>query len=76
MHGDGRFSQRWSQIFIKKWLSTFTGLDWTGLDWIIGPSLKSRAYHNIITCDLFVQCIRQNVVFLDNCNKLGCLSYT
>ena len=35
-------------------------LDWTGLDWTTGLSLKLRAYHCTITCDLFVQCMRQN----------------
>ena len=35
-------------------LSTFTGLDW-----ITGLSLKSKAYRFTITCDLFVQCMRQ-----------------
>ena len=45
-------------------------LDWIGLDWTTGLSLKLRAYHCTITCDLFVP------VSLETCNKLGCISYT
>ena len=37
---------------------------WTGLDWITGLSLKLRVYHCTITCDLFVQCMRQNTWYL------------
>ena len=35
-------------------------IHWTGLDWTTELSLKSRAYRFNITCDLFVQCMRQD----------------
>ena len=51
-----------SEILFIKINGCLQSLDWT-TQWtglLSGLSLKLRAYHCTITCDLFVQCMRQN----------------